>query len=77
MHPLMNKRFDLREKFGGGDCPAVMAERDLVVLAKKTLTGTSAEKNRPGTASPRKRRLLAEMRADKRNATNRAFSAKS
>ena len=77
MHPFMNKGFDLREKFGGGHCPAVMADRYLVVLTEKTLAGTTAEKDRPGTASPRERRLLAEMRSDECNATNRAFSAKS
>ena len=49
---------------------------DLIVLAKETLAGTAAEKDRPGTFGSREGRLFPEMRAHERNAASRALPAK-
>jgi hypothetical protein len=75
MDPFEKKRPYFGEKFRGRDRAAVMLDRDLVVLAEKTLAGTTAEKDRAGTPGSRERGLFSEMRSYERNAASRAFPA--
>jgi hypothetical protein len=66
---------DFSKKFRGRDRSSVMLVRDLVVLAKKTLAGTTAEEDCAGAARTRKRWLFAEMRTDKSNPARRTLAA--
>ena len=77
MDPFPDKCLRFGEKFRRSDHPAIVAERDLVILTKKALAGTTAEKDRSGTAGPGERGFLAKMRTDEGDRASRAFPAKS
>ena len=53
-----------------------MLDRDLIILAEKTLAGTAAKEDRPGAFGPRKRRLFSKMRPDEGNAASCTLPAK-
>jgi hypothetical protein len=70
MHALEKKRPNFRKKFLGCDHATIVLDRDLIVLAKKTLAGTAAKEDRPGPLGSRKGRLFPKMSPYKRNAAD-------
>jgi hypothetical protein len=73
--PFEKKHLYFGEKFRGRDRAAVMLDRDLIVLAEKTLAGAAAEEYCAGTPGPREGGLFPEMGTDERNAASRALAA--
>jgi len=69
------KRPDFRKKLRGRDRATVVLDRNLIILTKKTLTGTAAKKDRPGTVESREGRLFPEMRSYERDAAGRTLPA--
>ena len=63
VYPPGKERLNFRKKLRRRDRAAFMLDRDLIILAEKTLTGTAAKEDSPGTLGPCKRGLFAEMRS--------------
>jgi hypothetical protein len=75
VYPFEKKRPDFGKNLRRRNRTAVMLDRDLIVLAEKTLAGTAAEEDRAGTSGSREGGLLSEVRPYERNSTIRALPA--